>query len=113
MMSKAYFVAISPTEVDKEQLKVQARRYAITPAGFINYAGAEGSIQQHPKGASGWSVVSSFTTDSSGQFFIQVPYPTVDTDYRVVLDDAQYIFGSISQSVNVIGRPCCTRSTGS
>jgi hypothetical protein len=74
---------------------VDASRYAITPADFINYGGAKGSLQKRAEGASGWTVLASFTLDSAGHFGIVLPAPTVKTYYRVALYDAQYIFGSL------------------
>jgi hypothetical protein len=70
-------------------------RYAITPKGFIRYAGAAGSIQKR-SGTNGWSVATNFTLDSQGHFEGLLPRPGVRTDYRSVIYDAQYIFGGIS-----------------
>jgi hypothetical protein len=76
-------------------ITARAHRWAITPAAPIVYAGASGSIQYRPNGGSTWTVLTSFTLNSNGEY----PYtykPTQLRDYRVVVYDAQYIFGGIS-----------------
>jgi hypothetical protein len=66
-----------------------------------------------PQGATGWSVVTSFTTNSNGQFSYKVPYPNVSTNYRIVLYDAQYIFGRINQGFGVVtGDSSCPGRSG-
>jgi hypothetical protein len=92
-----YFVPADPDPYHRAWLFAidNATRYAITPHNFILYGGARGSLQQRAQGAAGWAVIANLTTDSSGKWAINLPGPTVRTEYRFVLYDAQYIFGAI------------------
>ena len=96
MMSK---VELLPYENDECHGHVWAQRYAITPHGLIGYGGRSGSIQQLNPSSGGWFVLTSFTTDSTGHWLGRVTSPSPvgsQASLRVVIYDAQYIFGSIS-----------------
>jgi hypothetical protein len=107
MGSDLYRVSVPLTEVCKEDWKLQAKRYAVTPHGLINWGAAAGNIQKLPQGATGWSVVTSFTTDTNGQFYYKIPYPSVPTKYRAVIYDTQYIFGDITFTYDMNPQPGC------
>jgi hypothetical protein len=63
-------------------LAVYGDRYAITPGGMINWGGAPGSIQYRPIGGTNWTVLQSFTTNSTGDFDLRITKPAVQREYR-------------------------------
>jgi hypothetical protein len=106
------------TVADKAQ--VWARRYAITPHGFINYGGRTGSVQQLNRASGGWFVLKNFTTDSTGRWTMDnidnaVGEPGDEISLRLVIYDDQYIFGSISPTYigTICGDAGCPSTTTS
>ena len=90
---------------------VWAQRYAIAPHGLINYGGVSGSWQQLNTSSGGWFVLKSFTTGSDGTWTGPVSSPSpvgTQVSLRIVIYDAQYIFGSISPTYTGTWEGCTT-----
>jgi hypothetical protein len=72
-----------------------AIRYAAAWNGNVANAGAAGSIQWRPSGSSTWTNVASITTGSNGAGSVTRTFPGKG-DYRVWINDAQYVWASSS-----------------
>lgn len=80
---------------NKVTINTRAVRFATSLYKNIPWAGETGVIQYRPKGASTWSGLKDFTTDTAGA--ASYTYTASATrDYRAVYTEQQYIWGATS-----------------